>query len=124
MYIECVPLSDERRYSTKDRVFGELYTRMNQINDLASTGGQHEANRLVALHFVSRIILLILLLDKYPNLTSREYLLSQLNGGQDITISIMTRLHLIDYESPLMIFGEALNDLKVGQFFYITNYQL
>ncbi|PKK68786.1 hypothetical protein RhiirC2_781811 [Rhizophagus irregularis] len=41
----------------RDRFFGELYSRMNEINLVSIDGRQLEADRLVALHFASRIIL-------------------------------------------------------------------
>ncbi|GJJ78300.1 hypothetical protein EMPS_10659 [Entomortierella parvispora] len=124
MYVECndgSPLfsGDE---PTGDRNFMRLYWRMQHLavtTGLSTKNGQAEADRLIALEFTSRILHLILMFEKKKDLTPRDYLLSQLNDGQQSIMEISNCLDELDYDTLRIFFEMAFARLKAS----VTNFQ-
>ncbi|GJJ75042.1 hypothetical protein EMPS_07400 [Entomortierella parvispora] len=124
MYIECCegcPLTSGDE-PTGDRNFMRLYQRMKHMEEttgLSTKNGKAEADRLIALEFASRIFHLVLMLEKKKDLTPRDYLLSQLNGGQQSITEISNCLDELDYDTLRVLFEKAYARLKT----LVANFQ-
>ncbi|RGB35590.1 hypothetical protein C1646_113203 [Rhizophagus diaphanus] len=122
VYVECGPLSEvsNREFEpTADRNFAQLVSSIGsafgQYNDIINYYARDEAKRLIILEFTARILYLIFLKKKFPDITPRDYLLSQLNGGQECITSIRNELRLFgcDFDDLISIISSALRHLKV-----------
>ncbi|CAB4381252.1 unnamed protein product [Rhizophagus irregularis] len=120
VYVECRPSSDiNRDYEpTADRNFAQLVASIGSAfgpyNDTINNSAREEAKRLIILEFTARVLYLILLKKKFPGITPRDYLLSQLNGGQECIASIRNELRLFgcDFDDLISIISSALRHLK------------
>lgn len=121
VYVECRPSSDiNRNYEpTADRNFAQLVASIGSAfgpyNDTINNSAREEAKRLIILEFTARVLYLILLKKKFPGITPRDYLLSQLNGRQECIASIRNELRLFgcDFDDLISIISSALKHLKV-----------
>ncbi|CAG8470689.1 11402_t:CDS:2 [Funneliformis mosseae] len=98
-YIECLKRKDEIAglEPAADANFGELVVRITEIFEKKPINlAVLEANRLIALEFTARVLHFILLKENIENLTPRDYLLAQINGGQNCIANI--KLYLISFE--------------------------
>ncbi|EXX66432.1 hypothetical protein RirG_123830 [Rhizophagus irregularis DAOM 197198w] len=120
VYVECRPSSDiNRNYEpTADRNFAQLVASIGSAfgpyNDTINNSAREEAKRLIILEFTARVLYLILLKKKFPGITPRDYLLSQLNGRQECIASIRNELRLFgcDFDDLISIISSALKHLK------------
>ena len=122
VYVECRPSSDissNRNYEpTMDRNFAQLVAMIESAfgscNDSINNSARAVAKRLIILEYTARILYLILLKKKFPDITPRDYLLSQFNGRQEciaiIKGSLMPEYTFNELE---VIISSALRYLKV-----------
>jgi len=119
-YIECMPAADEsqgcvKMEPTADTNFGDLDKRIKEsFATLTIERARVEAERFIAQDFTARLLYLVILKKRVEGLTSREYLLSQIDGGRQSIAKI--KLRLISYETFELesIFKSALEYLKVN----------
>jgi hypothetical protein len=101
-----------------DRNFAQLVASISSAfgpyNDTINNSAREEAKRLIILEFTARILYLIFLKKKFPNITPCKYLLSQLNGGQKCIARIRNELRLFgcDRDDLASIITSALSLLK------------
>jgi len=121
VYVECRPSSEisNRDYElTMDRNFAQLVAMIESAfgscNDSINNSARAVAKRLIILEYTARILYLILLKKKFPDITPRDYLLSQFNGRQEciaiIKGSLMPEYTFNELE---VIISSALRYLKV-----------
>ncbi|PKB98129.1 hypothetical protein RhiirA5_465643 [Rhizophagus irregularis] len=95
VYVKCRPSSDINR-------------------DYEPTADHNFAQLVASIEFTARVLYLILLKKKFPGITPRDYLLSQLNGGQECIANIRNELRLFgcDFDDLISIISSALRHLK------------
>ncbi|CAB4423714.1 unnamed protein product [Rhizophagus irregularis] len=123
VYMECRTADDGSLIQlepTRDRGFAIL------VKSISSAFSNHnyerareESKHLICLEIAARIFYLILLKEKFPNIKPRDYLVAQINGGQESILTIKDELRL-EYENVdlVSIIESALKYLKdklVGQ---------
>jgi hypothetical protein len=98
-YIECRPSSGEKSIilePTLDRNFAQLVSSIE--SEFARTKisniehAREESRRLITLEYAARVLYLIILSKKFENITPRDYLLAQINGGQKCITKIKAEL--------------------------------
>ncbi|CAG8599176.1 3171_t:CDS:2 [Funneliformis mosseae] len=122
VYVECRPSPDDSNWDfepTMDRNFAQLVASIDSAfgpyNDNINKSARAEAKRLIILEFTARILHLIILKKKFPDITPRDYLLSQLNGGQQSIETIRDELRLLRlaFDDLKSIITSALRFLKI-----------
>lgn len=100
-----------------DRNFAQLVASIGsafgQYHDVINYFAREEAKRLIILEFAARILYLVFLKKKFPDITPRDFLLSQLNGGQRSITSIRNELCHSTHDDLQIIISSALEYLKV-----------
>jgi hypothetical protein len=107
IYIECVPEEDERKDITKDQLYGQFARDVELL--IKNVSNEEDRFDIVEKRFLielaSRLLYLRLLTKHFPNVTSQQFLVSQLNGGKTMTEGI--RFFLQKHEPK----REFLNEL-------------
>jgi hypothetical protein len=122
-YIECIPAAGESKVfekmePTADTNFGKLVEKIKEcFATLAIELARIEAKRLIALEFTARVLYLVILKKRVESLTPREYLLTQINGGQESIAMIKPYLKSFETSDLETIFMHALRYLKVNNLF-------
>src|ERR1041384_7179814 len=102
-YIECRPSSGEKSIilePTLDRNFAQLVSSIE--SEFARTKisniehAREESRRLITLEYAARVLYLIILRKKFENITPCDYLLAQIDGGQNAVADIKDELKNYD----------------------------
>ena len=128
IYIDCAPPRDETTANiepTSDTNFSVLVQKIkHNIATLPIDKAILEADYHIALEFIARVIYLILLKKAVKNLNPQQYLLAQINGGQDCIAEINYSLESYEFriDDLKSIFRIALKQLVNDLCFCIVSY--
>jgi hypothetical protein len=118
VYMECKTVYDGsfiQLEPTRDRSFaGLVYSIKSAFARNNYERAREVAKHLICLEITARIFYLILLKEKFPNIEPRDYLIAQINCGQESVIRIKDEL-MLGYENVdlVPVIRSALNHLKV-----------
>jgi hypothetical protein len=108
--IECVPLGEERFEYTRDKNFGSMVKDIDRLEK--NKDFQEHAERRIMIEFLARFLFLRGLFKLKPDLTPLEFLLTQLNGGQESIASLVNELRLVSYDNLSILLQMTCMDLR------------